>query len=546
MPKGFSIKDELLRLIYNELQSLEHSRKTPFIENHAQKLGVSKATLYRRLERFGETKQRVQRQTKYTPELVEKAWEIQATFLSTQLKGSSYRLATRDIIDMVESEGLIKTGEWSVSGLNNAFKKLGFRDVQARIRIEAEHYAQQYQMDFSRSKHFQVIGKTPDGEDYILKVSSKALFYKDVDVRMRTWVTMAIDEYSRLRVARYAPATAESPLLGINFLDHLFTRPEDGNFMRHKPEIIKGDQGAFLKSEEVKNALDSVGIKREMAPPGNKESNGKIERAWQALWQRFERPLATRITREHGADATMFLSELNELLDAHLIAIQSEFHPFHHNQVKLHMAQMSAQNVRPEIIDGSLLESAFKTWERTVGIDCGISLFGVRFQTPAHCAGKKITVYRTLHEEYFASIVGEEERVFAIEPYQTGTLGEFSQSRPKAIATRVNDRVKEEMKVKRMTHKAERIRPSAPTIDVESIPIEKPQQTLVLIKAKLRFRDQLAKYALKHNLFNNPSEEIAQAVRAASEKGLLFNEMTIQMVDDLAERVIQTVLRKAS
>lgn len=539
MPRGFRTDINWVQ-VANEVDAHPHGAKGEKIKEIAEMLGVSVATIHRRMSSArGPQRKIAKRESKYSAAKVETALKLQEDYRRTQLRGSRRQLSTQLLIQLMEETGEIEPGEWSVSGLNSAIRKSGYRLTKSRLRVEAEHYCQQFQIDFSRSKHFQVIGKDED-DNWKLRVSAKELHYKDGAVRVRVWVTQMMDEYSRLRVVRYNIATGESPLLGMTFLDWYFNREDDGHFMRHLPEAIRGDQGAFMKSQEAVNAFDSLGIDHRMSSPENKETQGKIERAFRDLWSRFEADLARRLVAEQGLRATITLAELNSWINQKMIEVQSERHPVYKQSTKMAVAQRSALNVRSKLMEADVLAHAFRTWEREADVSCMVSVDGVELEVPHYCAGKRVRIHRNLHGEYVGQMVdGYTEKPFAVTPYEYATLGKFDKKRPKVYSEVVREMVEKEERVRRLSPKTPIEKPKAvfdQAQESERSPRVDLERKLKLIEAKHEYASQLA-----YHCQMDDSSSIPNIVLDAVARGYLYDGMTKgevkQLAMDLAEAI---------
>ncbi len=541
MPKGFELHIDW-NAIQAELGARPSGTKRAFVDSVAVVYGVSSASIYRQLkDRFKKEKSSPRSSEKYPKVLVHEAAKIQEEYKLSLIKGTARRLATRQIIELLEEQGIIEEGSWSVAGLNKALREVGYRNVQARVRVEADHYCQQFQIDFSRSKHFQVVGRIGD-EDWKLRVSGNGLHYKDGEVKLRTWMVQMLDEYSRLRTVRYFPATGESPLLGIEFLDWYFNRGEDGHYLRHKPEAIRGDQGSFMKSAEAKSALTALGIEHRMSTPYNKETQGKVERGFGVLWSSFEARVAFDLGREQGKKAFITLSELNVRMNEFLILEQQKDHPFLSGSTRLAVAKKSAMIVRPAMVEADLRSIAFRTWEREADSTCMISIEGMNLEVPEKCAGKSVVVHRNLNGDYVGRLVnGYTAKPFAVIPYRTQALGSFDLSRSKAYSEKVRSEVVRDMKVRDLAPKAKIERPETVFSEVEKGDSVFGSQTMFLMQAKI----ELAKRLFDSGIYEDPQAYVPDVVMTCVETGALFNNMTATNLNDLVDRLTLTAKRQA-
>lgn len=516
---GSSLRNVDVFALHSEWSSLPKGHKGAYIDRCARLLGVSTHKIYRLFKKeFGPAKQVVRDVSVYTEEIVHAAATVLEFYQTITLKGKERTLPTASVIEIMVEQGAVEEGQLSVSGLNRALRKIGYRDVTPRVRVEADYACQQVQIDFSRSKHFQVVEPAGDG-DWLLRVSAKELHYKEGEVRLRTWLTQVVDEFSRLRYIEYFAATGEGRLLGIEALQHYFDRPVDEHLFRHKMEALKSDQGAFIKSQEAISALEALGIERRLAGVENKESQGKVERGFGVLWKSFEAPLATRLTLEQGSKATVRLSDLNRLVNQFTIAEHEKPHPTLRKRLRGAMYQQSILQHRPMEVEADVLMLALRTWERRAGADRMVSIDGQPLEVPAFAAGKHVRIHQNLHGEFVGELIdGFRNEPFPVRPYKFQSLGIFDQTPHRTYSQRVQAEVKNDLKVRTLRHAAEKVRPESPFVEARKIE-EAPAPGLTLLEARAEIGRSLR--AVRRS--DMPASIIPQLLQGLEDRGNIYD-----------------------
>lgn len=496
MPKGHAPKSDVWKQAWASMKDASHGEKSIIVANLMSQFGVSKATVYRRLSKFEKSPKRCEREpVKYTDDLIGHAMRIQEEYRALGHRGGGRDLRTEDIITQMESEGLIGIGDWTVSGLNGALGRIGYRMQTPRVRVETDRYCQLWMLDFSRSKHFQVIKALPSGE-IILKVSAKELHYKDPEEgRFRSWLCSVVDDHTRAFIVQYYADTSENGPMGLSHLRYAMTRPEDDHPMRHKPEALRGDQGAFMKSAETIQALEALEIERVLTNPGNKETQGKVERRFRTIWQQFEAPLAASIVRAQGKNATVTLAELNSYIMAWSVACLDNAHPTRRidgKSVSIRRVLMESMlRERPKVVQVDLMDVAYRSDVRTADSACMISIDGVQYRVADHASGLKVEVQRYANGELIARALESYDRSwFRLAPYQFQKYGEFSESRPDTVAekarkTSMAESTKREQAVVQMGHKADVQAPRTALAEMQEA--EQQPETISLIEAETAF-----------------------------------------------------------
>lgn len=529
-----------LAAIQRTLNSLPHGERSSYMQAQADRIQVSKTTLYRALkDHFGKKKESP-KSSKVPKDLIKHIAEIKLTYSrNIALKNSSRTLSTKDAQKIAASEGRDDALDWSESAINKGLHREGYTTPQARQRVEAKYALQQVQVDFSRSKHFQVIEPIQDTDDWLLRVSAKELHYKDGAVKLRLWVAQMRDEYSRLRLIRYYPATSESGLLGVDFMRWCFNRAKDNHYMRHLPERLKTDQGAFAKSKEGRTAMKALGIEPKRAGVEQSQAQGKVERGFRTLWQSFESGLATRLVRQHGEKATIRLSTLREAVHAFTVQEHHKEHPLYRQKKRGKMYRESlrqrSQQVEdwPLLVEQDVLDLATRTWTRTADATRLIWVENVPFEVPDYAAGKKVRVHRTMNGDWMGEMINgyHKGKTFDLKPAQIGLLDEW-ETRPDRVPIQDLESDVDDHLAQLVPQEELDVDDHAQEVDAPSTRKEEADepQPMTLLDARAHVGRELRKVGI-----TEPADYIQELVDA----GVLYDAMPRSEVEHVSTTLLQ-------
>ena len=407
-------------------EAIDHTPKggrSALVKQYAERLGVSKDTIYRNLrKRFGR-KKTVTREKRIPQRLINEIARIKMYGMKMQIDEREY--STERCIDMLQKRGVPGAEALTVSSVNRRLVESGFRLRDPIVRVEASYVNQEHQMDFTRSKYFQLVGH--DGKDWILKVSGRELHYKQDDRRLRLWIVSLVDTYSRIEAARGYAATSESQDLGLAHLNWCYNREPDDLLIGKLPEQFKTDQGSFGKTSTIKDVFARLGVETHFSKPYQKRGIQKVETKHRSRWQQFELGLALQL----GAGQKITLGEYNELLFEECVRAQDLAHPVRQDTRRgLYLSSLIAHP--PKKLDVDLREIAFKVWERKVRDTLTISIDNMQFACPENTQGKTLRIYRNKMGEFVAHVVEDFDKVFVLRPTRGFIeLGEF-EHRPHA------------------------------------------------------------------------------------------------------------------
>jgi len=427
--------------IYNELQAVGHGGKSAVIKRHSEFYNISPATLRRMIQKkFGKQKESP-KEVLYTDDLI---LEIGRLKTKTGMMGLGGReVSTEIILEFLREQGYPGADKITVSTANRRLEEMGFNEKTPYVRIEAEYANQQHQLDLSRSKYFQYEKYDSKTNKHILKVSGKALFYKDNDMRLRTWLVGIVDSFSRINLIQAYPATGESLGLVTQFLNFCYGREEDEHAFRSLPEVLKTDNGTFV-NKSFKAMLNCLDVKLELVEPYKKRGIQKAESKWKSLWSRFELPLAMRL----GEGKTILLEDYNDLIHEHLVNEQNEKHPLRPESRLLAYKRSIAAH--PEkLVETDLREIAFRVFERIVGQDLQVSINTEKFLVPESMGlvGKKIRIYSNLAGEFVGEDINGLSKPFTLTPTKGYvTIGDYEHRPKKSIRDKLETQIKREEK----------------------------------------------------------------------------------------------------
>ena len=439
--------------IQAEISAAPRGAKADIVKRYSELYSISRDTIYREIRKKIGKRKEIKREKKIPHELINEIAKIKTR---GRLIGLDEReLATDICIDILKEKQMAGAENLNVSTVNRRLNELGFRMRDPIVRVEAEYANQQHQLDFSRSKYFQISSFDKQQGDYLLKVSGKSLFYKQDEHRLRTWIVGITDAYSRVSVTKAFAATGESVLLGIEFLNFAYTRDEDNLPLKYLPEILKTDNGSFIKDASVKALLEKLQIKSELATPYKKRGIQKRESSWKMLWQRFELKNAVKM----GEGKTIYLSEYNDLMHEFMSDLLEFNHPLK-ACTRGHAYLTSIAVYPPREISVDLKEVIAKPWERTVDQALTISINNQKYECPLNTMGKRIRAYKNLHGEVVGELIDEYSKPFLLKATEGFiTLGNFEHRQAATYRQSLETEVKEEAKSQKAANKIKYLKP---------------------------------------------------------------------------------------
>lgn len=429
---AYDISDTELDQVIRALDTAPHGSKSAVLARWSTRLSpdpndpMSTDTLRRRIrEREGKRKDCPGRPKEIDREVVRKIADLKAKGMEMGL--GERELATEIAQEIAAREGMEDASEISTSSINRILREeLGFRQKKRYRKIEANFATQVQLLDFSRSKYVQVRDYDAEADDWLLEVSGKQLSYKDPEGAFRTWYAVLIDDHSRVRIGRLFCDTGESALLGLTFLRWAWTREKDAHPLRHPPRKLQTDYGAFRRSKRVQSAFDDMdGIDLKGA---SKEAQGKVERQFRTLWQRFELPFAI----EHGDGYQIHARDFNDLLHEHMIEDAKRPHPMKPQYTRSQVYRGSIMRTPPLELDADMMRLAFDVYERQVDHQGRVSIDGDKYLCPetvegiAIEPGMQVRVKRNAEGDTIGRLVSRHhQQPFTLQPWEQPAYGEY-------------------------------------------------------------------------------------------------------------------------
>jgi len=401
------------------------------IQRYADLYKTSKGTIYRELRKKYGKQKTLNRKKVIDQALIDAVGHLkikgEKLGAITTNKRNPRELPTDIAIQMlIENYGVEDARILKSSTVNRRLRESGFRDRDIKVRVEASYANQEHQIDFSRSKYFQIVGFDTERNDWILKVSGRELHYKKDDRRTRLWLCQLKDSYSGIRLARGYGATGESALMGLEFLNYCYNRKEDDHPLNYIPDMLKSDNGAFEKKKEVKAVLEALQIEARRSKPYNKDSQGKIESGWATAWRRFELPLSIKL----GAGTRLLLAEYNQLLHQFSIKDMAKEHTRYDKYTKEKYYRIGIMEHPPREISDEIIHHAFRVEYRTVRQDLMVTIDKVPYECPAFAEGKRIRVYKSMSGEFRGELIDEDRKQFGLIPYRFRKIDDFEHRHP--------------------------------------------------------------------------------------------------------------------
>lgn len=386
--------EALISDIRIQLQEAGHGKKRELADRIAEELGVSTATLYRRIN-VTDGKKRCEREPEVDSAYIDLIAKIKSEPFLYGVKGRM--ISTEDAIDIAEQSGELPEGILTTATADRRLRERGFNQQRAYTRHEDDYVNHVHQLDFSRSEYFEVVER--DGEMMVRVDGRRGVWeYKNKPKaqRLRLWLAGYLDTYSRAYIVRYFAATGENMMMSAQFLQFAWNRNDDMHPLVHLPDILKLDQGALGKTAAFRDSLQKrLGIRVELAAPKNdrladNQSMGKVERRFRTLWQRFELKLAYMLKKKDVQEIT--LADLNVLVHDYCCGLLKKRHPVRNQTIgEVYRAGLRMQEQRKAEAD--IFSLLFHEDTRVVNAYGEISIDNQLYRVPAKYIKQKIKFY---------------------------------------------------------------------------------------------------------------------------------------------------------
>jgi len=429
--------------INTALSAVKRGERKEVVKRYALAYGCSEATIYRQLNKLFGKKKEIEKVPVIDPEnsLVNEVARIKLY----GMQGIHQReLSTELCLKMLAQQGFELADKVSPATVNRRLKRQGFRDTDPIVRVESRYANQTHQMDFSRSKYFQVKRYDSVANDYLLTATNKQLTYKEHDTLLRTWIVGLTDTYSRLSLSQMYVATGESVLIGIEFMNFCYTREDAVHPLLFLPDKIKTDNGAMAKNESFKMLLAKLQVGLELSKPMKHRGIQKRESQFRTLWQRYELPLYAMLTE----GKTIHLNDYNALMHEFVTGQMEDQHPVRKAQTKGHVYQASIVMREQRKVDIDMRLLLERPYIRTIDDTLCISINNQLYQhTNPKTIGAKVKAWINANGDVIAELVEEPGKPFIMTPTEGFVYeGDFSNRHPAGYRQQIDASLKEQGK----------------------------------------------------------------------------------------------------
>lgn len=408
------ISPQLKSKIKAEVDSADHGERSVIVKRWAESITnpntgnpVSPATVWRAIDVTNGTK-KCEREPEVPQEYINIIGKIKLGGYNYGPKGRM--LTTEDAIEEAELLGLVPEGVITVATADRRLREAGWNKKRTYEMHEDEYVNQVHQLDFSRSEYFEV-GEGENGE-LIIKVDGRNQSWdyknKPKEERFRLWIATVVDSYSRTMIARFIPATGENLQMAADALGFFWQRKDSNHPMLHLPEVLKTDQGSIGKFLKYHNHFSkATGIRIELS--GSKsnrlaehQSQGKVERRFRTLWQRFELKMVSRL-KKMGIEEIQ-LEDLNVLVHEYCVELLEKKHPLRSQAIgELYLSGLRMNEQRK--LNTDINDLLFTENTRKVSSTKVVSIDKILYRVPDKYAYQRIKVFRTADGDWYGTSI---------------------------------------------------------------------------------------------------------------------------------------------
>ena len=318
---------ERLQAVDRQAENMGRGERSAYLKQQAAELGMSLATLYRKLEAVAVKPERKRRSDAGKSELsLEEAKLISAVLMEAMRRNGKRLMAVRQAVEMLRANGKIEaarideeTGEvmpLSESTITRALREYKLHPDQLLqpdpvSRMKSEHPNHCWQIDPSLC----VLYYLPrHGKDTGLRVMKEEEFYKNKPKNVvkieqdRVWRYTGTDHASGTIAVQYYFGGETSANL-CDFFIYMMQAKQDTlkDPFRGVPRIVMLDPGSANTSAAFKNLCKSLDVHVQINKPGNPRAKGQVEKANDIVETAFESGL--RFTEIHDIDQLNRLAE---------------------------------------------------------------------------------------------------------------------------------------------------------------------------------------------------------------------------------------------
>ena len=318
---------ERLAEIAREAEQRGHGGKTAYLKEQAQALGISLATLHRKMEAVVLKPSRKRRADAGKSALTREEAQIISTLVMETMRKNGKRLTTVGAaVEMLRANGEIdacrvdeETGEitkLSDSTIVRALREYKLHPDQLLqpepvTRMKSEHPNQWWEIDPSLC----VLYYLPrQGKDTGLRVAGYEEFYKNKPANLkkieldRVWRYAGTDHTSGTICVRYYFGGETSANLCDFFIYMMQAKAETAKDpIRGVPKNVMLDPGSANTSAAFKNLCKALDVHVQINKPGNPRAKGQVEKANDIVETAFESSL--KLVEVHSIDELNGLAE---------------------------------------------------------------------------------------------------------------------------------------------------------------------------------------------------------------------------------------------
>jgi len=390
-----------IKEIKREIDAAPYGAKSEIVKRYAAKHQVSEKTIYRLLAKaYGKKRMRTKKSLRIEEDWIDMVAMLKAESMSYGAKEREYK--TEDAIEQLETSGMVPLGALKISTVNRRLQEAGFREGKPAQRYLEKFSNQCHYIDASRSEYISVVKYDPERDEYLLRTSPKSLRYKNKEGKsFGLWLAGLRDGRSGLRLVKYYTVTGENAYMGLDFLQHCWSRPADDYPLNSFPYFLKMDNGPLAERKEVLKLLEALQVEQRKSAPYNKKAMGKIERPWRTFWQSFE----LKLVMQYGIGKSFYVSELNQMAHDYCVKESLGRHSIYRNVRKRDLYESELLAYPPRVFEGDFFKIASRPMRRKVGGDLIFWIENEPFQAPERYLGKWVLVHKNLHGD----LVGEGE-----------------------------------------------------------------------------------------------------------------------------------------
>jgi hypothetical protein len=393
------IPGEALLNLRRRLDTLapRHPERITLLQNAASLYGVSRATLYRQLQRHARPKpiRRVDRgkPRKLKASELGRYCEIIAALKLRTSNKKGHHLSTNRAIELLAGEGVetpeglvrVAPGLLTRTTVNRYLRDWGYDHARmtrapAAVRFQARHANELWHFDLSPSD---------------LKEVEQPLWFEPGRGSPALMLYSVVDDRSGVSYQEYRCVYGEDVEAGLRFLfNAMAPKPdESGLLMQGIPDALYMDNGPITRSRVFQNVMECLGVRMTTHQPASKDgrrvtarAKGKVERPFRTVKEahetlyHFHRP-------ENEAEANLWLHRYL----AHYNDQPHRSEP--HSRLEDWVRHLPAQGLRQMCAWERFCAFAREPERRLVGSDARLTVEGVIYEVAAELAGETVVLW---------------------------------------------------------------------------------------------------------------------------------------------------------